>query len=50
MTDHADALDWLRMQPAGKATAIIYDPPYAVGTWGPDAVEKLIAPYNWYLR
>jgi glucose-6-phosphate 1-dehydrogenase len=24
--------------------------PYARGSWGPDAVDKLIAPYNWYLR
>lgn len=31
-TDHADALDWLAQQPKGAATAVIYDPPYAVGT------------------
>jgi glucose-6-phosphate 1-dehydrogenase len=24
--------------------------PYAPGTWGPAAVEKLIAPYHWHLR
>jgi glucose-6-phosphate 1-dehydrogenase len=24
--------------------------PYAVGTWGPAAVEKLIAPHRWFLR
>ena len=24
--------------------------PYAVGSWGPASVEKLIAPYKWYLR
>ena len=24
--------------------------PYAPGTWGPAAVEKLIAPHRWYLR
>jgi glucose-6-phosphate 1-dehydrogenase len=24
--------------------------PYAVGSWGPAAVDKLIAPYNWYLK
>jgi glucose-6-phosphate 1-dehydrogenase len=24
--------------------------PYARGSWGPAAVEKLIAPYKWYLR
>ena len=24
--------------------------PYAVGTWGPDAVDKLIAPHRWFLR
>jgi glucose-6-phosphate 1-dehydrogenase len=24
--------------------------PYARGSWGPAAVDKLIAPYNWYLR
>jgi glucose-6-phosphate 1-dehydrogenase len=24
--------------------------PYAVGSWGPAAVDKLIAPYNWSLR
>jgi len=30
--DHADALDWLPQQPAGEATVVIFDPPYAVGT------------------
>jgi site-specific DNA-methyltransferase (adenine-specific) len=30
--EHADALQWLDAQPEGEATAIIYDPPYAVGT------------------
>jgi DNA modification methylase len=30
--EHDDALNWLSHQPAGRATAIIYDPPYAVGT------------------
>jgi glucose-6-phosphate 1-dehydrogenase len=24
--------------------------PYAVGSWGPSSVEKLIHPYHWYLR
>ncbi|WP_222848901.1 glucose-6-phosphate dehydrogenase [Trebonia kvetii] len=24
--------------------------PYAVGSWGPASVERLIAPYKWYLR
>ena len=24
--------------------------PYAVGSWGPAAAEKLIDPYNWYLK
>ena len=24
--------------------------PYARGSWGPDALDKLIAPYNWSLR
>ena len=24
--------------------------PYEPGTWGPDSVEKLIAPYHWHLR
>ncbi|MGH3262360.1 MAG: glucose-6-phosphate dehydrogenase [Trebonia sp.] len=24
--------------------------PYKVGSWGPDAIDKLIAPYNWYLH
>jgi glucose-6-phosphate 1-dehydrogenase len=24
--------------------------PYAVGSWGPSSVEKLIAPYHWHLR
>jgi site-specific DNA-methyltransferase (adenine-specific) len=30
--EHADAFDWLEAQPEGEATALIYDPPYAVGT------------------
>ena len=30
--EHADALQWLKEQPPGEATAIIMDPPYAVGT------------------
>lgn len=30
--EHADALDWLAAQPEGEATAVIFDPPYAVGT------------------
>ena len=28
----ADALDWLAAQPGGKARAVIFDPPYSVGT------------------
>ena len=24
--------------------------PYTVGSWGPDTVDKLIAPYRWFLR
>jgi len=30
--DHADALDWLAAVEPGAATAVIFDPPYAVGT------------------
>ena len=30
--EHADAVDWLQRQEPGAATAVIYDPPYAVGT------------------
>jgi DNA modification methylase len=30
--EHADALSWLEAQEPGAATAVIYDPPYAVGT------------------
>lgn len=30
--EHADALDWLAAQDPGTAAAVIYDPPYAVGT------------------
>lgn len=30
--DHRDALDWLTDRQDGSATALIYDPPYAVGT------------------
>jgi len=30
--EHADALDWLAAREPGAATAIIFDPPYAVGT------------------
>lgn len=29
---HADALDWLAAQEPGAATAIVFDPPYAVGS------------------
>lgn len=29
---HADALQWLAAQPDGEATAVVYDPPYAVGS------------------
>ena len=32
VVEHADALDWLAGQNQGAATAIVYDPPYAVGT------------------
>jgi site-specific DNA-methyltransferase (adenine-specific) len=31
-TEHADALVWLAEQPPGEATAVIFDPPYSVGT------------------
>ncbi|MGH9002511.1 MAG: DNA methyltransferase [Acidimicrobiia bacterium] len=30
--EYADAMQWLWAQPEGEATAIVYDPPYAVGT------------------
>ena len=30
--EHADALDWLAAIEPGTAAAVIYDPPYAVGT------------------
>jgi site-specific DNA-methyltransferase (adenine-specific) len=30
--EHADALGWLAAREPGTATAIIYDPPYSVGT------------------
>lgn len=30
--EHADALDWLAAREPGAAAAIVYDPPYAVGT------------------
>lgn len=30
--EHADALDWLAAREPQTATAVIYDPPYAVGT------------------
>lgn len=30
--DHADALDWLAAVEPGTASAVIFDPPYAVGT------------------
>jgi DNA modification methylase len=30
--EHADAVDWLAAQEPGAATAVIFDPPYAVGT------------------
>ena len=29
LIEHADALDWLAAQEAGKARACIYDPPYS---------------------
>ena len=32
MIEHADALEWLERQPAGEATVVVFDPPYAVGT------------------
>ena len=32
--EHADALDWLAAREPGTATAVLYDPPYAVGTPG----------------
>ena len=32
LIEHADALDWLPRQEPGCTTAVIYDPPYAVGT------------------
>lgn len=30
--EHGDALDWLAAREPGTATAVIYDPPYAVGS------------------
>jgi DNA modification methylase len=30
--EHADALDWLAAREPGIATAVIFDPPYAVGS------------------
>ena len=30
--EHADALDWLAARDPGAATAVIYDPPYGVGS------------------
>ena len=30
--EHADALDWLAAREPGRATAVIYAPPYAVGS------------------
>ena len=30
--EHADALDWLAAREPGAATAVIFDPPYAVGS------------------
>lgn len=30
--EHADALDWLAAREPGAATAIVFDPPYAVGS------------------
>jgi DNA modification methylase len=30
--EHADALDWLPRQEPGAAAAVIYDPPYSVGS------------------
>jgi site-specific DNA-methyltransferase (adenine-specific) len=32
LIEHADAREWLAAQPAGKARAVCFDPPYAVGT------------------
>jgi hypothetical protein len=32
VVEHADALDWLAVREPGSATAVIYDPPYAVGS------------------
>lgn len=32
MIEHADALDWLERREPSSAQAIIFDPPYAVGT------------------
>ncbi len=32
LIEHADALSWLATQEPGTAAAVIYDPPYAVGT------------------
>lgn len=30
--EHADALEWIGVQPQGEATVVVFDPPYAVGT------------------
>ena len=30
--EHADAIDWLAAREPGAAAAVIFDPPYAVGT------------------
>ena len=32
VVEHADALDWLEAQDPGTTAAVIYDPPYSVGT------------------
>ena len=31
---HADALQWLRQPPAGRADIVFVDPPFAAGLWG----------------
>lgn len=30
--EHADALDWLEAREPGTAAAVVFDPPYAVGS------------------
>jgi glucose-6-phosphate 1-dehydrogenase len=46
----ADGIErvWEISEPLLKAPPPVQ--PYPVGSWGPDAVNKLIAPYHWYLR